>query len=65
MCTQRLVDINVIQGSVIFFNCQGRGVFFFLQVWDKVSFPQILRKGSVIPLKKKKKCGGCEQGFKI
>ena len=55
MCTQRLVDINVIQGSVIFFNCQGRGIFFFLQVWDKVSFPQTTRKESVITLKKEKK----------
>ena len=43
--------------SVIFFNSQGRGVFFFfffLLACSEVSFPQTSRKGSVITLKKEK-----------
>ena len=42
--------------SVIFFNSQGRGVFFFflLLACNEVSFPQTSRKGSVITLKKEK-----------
>ena len=42
--------------SVIFFNSQGREVFFifFLLACSEVSFPQTSRKGSVITLKKEK-----------
>ena len=43
---------------------KGEEFFFFLQVWDKVSLPQILRKGSVITLKKKKNAVGVNKDLR-